>query len=290
MVEKSYWRRLTSRISPGFASGVVAALVDTAGGYAGFTLFPEDSSVLTVEFKLNLLAPAKGDRIVAEGFVVKPGKSLAITRGEVHAEEGNKRTLVAIMQQTLMIMHGRAVMRGAKSSLVVVDMPFGSYEESPQAAFRTAARVMQETGAAAVKLEGGAVMAETVAFLTQRGIPVIGHVGLTPQAVNVLGGYNARGRSEAEAKKIIADAVALETLATYTGGTFAVLDKNPERIFERVMDALRDLAPVALVATIPNLFVVHPSVPARSLAAHVSVFLHLCSGRSDVASSQGRGP
>lgn len=89
-------------------AGIVGTIVDSAGGYAGFTLFPEDASVLTVEFKLNLLAPAKGDRIVAEGFVVKPGKSLAITRGEVHAEEGSKRTLVAIMQQTLMVMHGRA--------------------------------------------------------------------------------------------------------------------------------------------------------------------------------------
>ena len=89
-------------------AGIVSAIVDSAGGYAGFTLFPEDASVLTVEFKLNLLAPAKGDRIVAEGFVVKPGRSLAITRGEVHAEEGGKRALVAIMQQTLMVMHGKS--------------------------------------------------------------------------------------------------------------------------------------------------------------------------------------
>ena len=88
-------------------AGIVAALVDTAGGYAGFTLFPADSSVLTVEFKLNLLAPAEGDRLVAEGFVVKPGRTLAITRGEVHAEKGGQRTLVALMQQTLMVMHGK---------------------------------------------------------------------------------------------------------------------------------------------------------------------------------------
>jgi uncharacterized protein (TIGR00369 family) len=89
-------------------AGVVATLVDSAGGYAGYTLFPENSSVLTVEYKLNLLAPAQGDRIVAEGFVVKPGRTLAITRGEVHAERGGERTLVAIMQQTLMVMHGKA--------------------------------------------------------------------------------------------------------------------------------------------------------------------------------------
>ena len=88
-------------------AGVVGTLVDTAGGYAGFTLFPADSSVLTVEFKLNLLAPATGDRLVAEGFVVKPGRTLAITRGEVHAEKDGKRTLVALMQQTLIVMHGK---------------------------------------------------------------------------------------------------------------------------------------------------------------------------------------
>ena len=88
-------------------AGILAALIDSAGGYAGYTLFPADSSVLTVEFKLNLLAPAQGERIVAEGFVVKPGRTLAITRGEVHAERGGARTLVAIMQQTLMVMHGK---------------------------------------------------------------------------------------------------------------------------------------------------------------------------------------
>jgi uncharacterized protein (TIGR00369 family) len=89
-------------------AGVVAAIVDSAGGYAGFTLFPETASVLTVEFKLNLLAPASGERLVAEGFVVKPGRTLAVTRGEVHAVHGGKRTLVALMQQTLMVMHGKA--------------------------------------------------------------------------------------------------------------------------------------------------------------------------------------
>jgi uncharacterized protein (TIGR00369 family) len=88
-------------------AGVVAAIVDTAGGYAGFTFFPADASVLTVEYKLNLLAPAVGDRLVAEGFVVKPGRTLAITRGEVHAEQGGRRTLVALMQQTLMVMRGK---------------------------------------------------------------------------------------------------------------------------------------------------------------------------------------
>ena len=89
-------------------AGIVGTIVDSAGGYAGYTLFPEDSSVLTVEFKLNLLAPAAGDRLVAEGQVVKAGRTLAITRGEVFAEADGKRTLVALMQQTLMVMHGKS--------------------------------------------------------------------------------------------------------------------------------------------------------------------------------------
>ena len=88
-------------------AGIVGAIVDSAGGYAGFTLFPADSSVLTVEFKLNLLAPADGELLVAEGFVVKSGRTLVITRGEVHAERAGERTLVALMQQTLMVMHGK---------------------------------------------------------------------------------------------------------------------------------------------------------------------------------------
>jgi uncharacterized protein (TIGR00369 family) len=88
-------------------AGVVAMIVDSAGGYAGFTLFPASASVLSVEFKINMLAPAQGERIVAEGFVVKSGRTLTITRGEVHAESAGRRTLVALMQQTLIAMHGR---------------------------------------------------------------------------------------------------------------------------------------------------------------------------------------
>ena len=88
----------------GYSGG---SLIDSADGYAGYTLFPEDSSVLTVEYKLNLLAPAQGERVIAEGFVVKPGRTLAITRGEIHAERSGVRTLVAIMQQTLMVMRGK---------------------------------------------------------------------------------------------------------------------------------------------------------------------------------------
>ncbi len=94
----------------------------------------------------------------------------------------------------LMIMHGKAVMRGTRRALVVVDMPFGTYEESPEVAFRNAARIMKETGAGAVKLEGGRRMAETIRFLVERGIPVMAHIGLTPQSVNTLGGFRTQGR------------------------------------------------------------------------------------------------
>jgi 3-methyl-2-oxobutanoate hydroxymethyltransferase len=109
----------------------------------------------------------------------------------------------------MMCAHGAAVVRGSWHALVAVDMPFGSYEGSVEQAFASASRVMKETGCAAIKLEGGAAMAPTIEYLTHRGIPVIGHVGLTPQAVNILGGYGARGKSDAEAKKIVGDAKAV---------------------------------------------------------------------------------
>ena len=118
----------------------------------------------------------------------------------------------------MMSNHGAAVVRGSYHSVVIVDMPFGSYESSPQQAFASASEILKRTGCAGVKLEGGAAMAETVAFLSARGIPVMGHVGLTPQAVNALGGYGARGRSAAEAEKIAGDAVALDQ-----AGAFAIV-------------------------------------------------------------------
>ncbi len=118
----------------------------------------------------------------------------------------------------MMANHAAAVVRGSYHAVVVVDMPFGAYEASPEDAFDSAAQLLKASGAAAVKLEGGEAMAETVEFLVKRGIPVMGHVGLTPQAVNVLGGYAARGRSDAEAEKIVGDARALEQ-----AGAFAIV-------------------------------------------------------------------
>ena len=118
----------------------------------------------------------------------------------------------------MMAAHGAAVVRGSYHAVVVIDMPFGSYEASPEKAFESAAWLLKQTGAAAVKLEGGTAMAPTVRFLLERGIPVMGHVGLTPQAVNTLGGYGARGRSQAEAAKIVADATSVAE-----AGAFAIV-------------------------------------------------------------------
>lgn len=133
----------------------------------------------------------------------------------------------------MMILHGRAVVRGAQKAMPVIDMPFGSYEESPQQAYRNAARLMAETGAPAVKLEGGVHMAETIAFLTARGVPVMAHVGLTPQAVNTFGGYKVVGRGE-EAEKVMADARAIEEAGAFS----VVLEKVPEGLAARITQSL----------------------------------------------------
>ena len=117
-----------------------------------------------------------------------------------------------------MILHGRAVVRGTKRALVVVDMPFGSYEESPEIAFRNAVRILKETGCGAVKLEGGRRLAGTIRFLVERGIPVMAHIGLTPQSVNTLGGFKAQGRSAAQWESIADDARAVAE-----AGAFAVV-------------------------------------------------------------------
>lgn len=116
----------------------------------------------------------------------------------------------------MMIAHGAAVVRGSARALVTVDLPFASYQESPAAAFRAAARVLAETGASSVKLEGGTEMAATVRFLVERGVPVMGHVGLKPQSVNVLGGYKAQGRDRMAAEKIIADAEAIASAGAFS--------------------------------------------------------------------------
>ncbi|MER2534878.1 MAG: 3-methyl-2-oxobutanoate hydroxymethyltransferase [Rhizobiaceae bacterium] len=133
----------------------------------------------------------------------------------------------------MMVMHAKAVRLGTQKALLVVDMPFGSYEESPAQAFRNAARIMAETGAGAVKLEGGEHMAETIAFLVARGIPVMAHIGLTPQSVNVFGGYQVQGRG-ADAARIMRDAQAV----TGAGAFSVVIEKVSEPLARAITDRI----------------------------------------------------
>jgi len=133
----------------------------------------------------------------------------------------------------MMILHGRAVARGLHKAMLVIDMPFGSYEESPAQAFRNAARLMRETGAVAVKLEGGQHMAQTIAFLVARGVPVMAHIGLTPQTVNTLGGYKVQGRGAA-AETLLADAIAVSDAGAFS----VVLEKLPATLAEQSTAAI----------------------------------------------------
>jgi 3-methyl-2-oxobutanoate hydroxymethyltransferase len=134
----------------------------------------------------------------------------------------------------MMCAHGAAVVRGSWHALVAVDMPFGSSEGCPEQAFASAARIMKETGCAAVKLEGGEVMAPTIRFLAERGIPVIGHVGLTPQAVNVLGGYGARGKEQKEADKILRDAKAVADAGAFCIVVEGVMEQIATKVAQGV--------------------------------------------------------
>ncbi len=139
----------------------------------------------------------------------------------------------------MMILQGHAVMRGSKQALIVVDMPFGSYEESPEAAFRNAARIMKETGCGAIKLEGGSLMAPTIDFLTSRGIPVMAHIGLTPQSVNTMGGFKVQGKSKDEWAIIEEDARAVSD-----AGAFSVVI---EGVAAPLADKLTEIVPIPTI-------------------------------------------
>jgi 3-methyl-2-oxobutanoate hydroxymethyltransferase len=130
----------------------------------------------------------------------------------------------------MMILQGHAVMRGSHRALVVIDLPFGSYEASREQAFASAARVMKETGCGAIKLEGGKRMADTIAFLTERGVPVMAHVGLTPQAINVLGSFRAQGRDQADWAPIEEDARAVAAAGAFSVVIEAVAEPLAARI------------------------------------------------------------
>jgi 3-methyl-2-oxobutanoate hydroxymethyltransferase len=134
----------------------------------------------------------------------------------------------------MMILQGRAVMRGSQQALVVVDMPFGSYEASKEQAFHSAVRILKETQCGAVKLEGGERMAETVAFLTQRGIPVMGHIGLTPQSINTLGSFRAQGREQGSWEPIENDAQAISQAGAFSIVIEAVAEPLARKITEQI--------------------------------------------------------
>lgn len=145
---------------------------------------------------------------------------------------GEGSTLQADME--MMIRHGRAVQNASSKALVVIDMPFGSYQESKEEAFRNAARILKETGASSVKLEGGAEMAETIAYLVARSIPVVGHVGLQPQSVNTMGGFKTQGLDEQGAQKILTDAKAVEEAGAYA----IVLEGVAEKLAAEITQAV----------------------------------------------------
>ena len=155
---------------------------------------------------------------------------------------GMDSTLGVTME--MMIAHGRAVAQRSDHACVVIDMPFASYEESPEQAYRNAARIMRETGCAAVKLEGGVEMAATIDFLVKRGIPVLAHIGLMPQSVNATGGFSARGRGEDEAAAILADAHAVAD-----AGAFAVVIEGTVEPLARAITAAIDIPTIGIGAS-----------------------------------------
>lgn len=162
----------------------------------------------------------------AHADVILVGDSLGMV---VH---GMTSTLGVTME--MMILHGQAVMRGSRRAMVVIDMPFGSYEESPEQAFRNAARLMAETGCGAVKLEGGSRMAPTIRFLVERGIPVMAHVGLTPQSTNVLGGFKTQGRDQSSWPAHLTDAQAVAEAGAFSVVIEGVMEALADRITESV--------------------------------------------------------
>ncbi|MEQ8287741.1 3-methyl-2-oxobutanoate hydroxymethyltransferase [Thalassospira sp.] len=145
----------------------------------------------------------------------------------------------------MMVNHGKAVMRGSKNACVVVDLPFGSYQESKEQAFRTASHIIAETGCAAVKLEGGAEMAETIAFLNARGIPVMAHIGLMPQQVNTMGGFKSQGRGDEAAQKMITDAKAVAK-----AGAFCVVVEGTVEPVARTITETIDVPTIGIGASV----------------------------------------
>ncbi|MCH2275855.1 3-methyl-2-oxobutanoate hydroxymethyltransferase [Thalassospira sp.] len=145
----------------------------------------------------------------------------------------------------MMINHGKAVMRGSSNACVIVDLPFGSYQESKEQAFRTASRILAETGCTGVKLEGGAELADTIAFLSQRGIPVMAHIGLMPQQVNTMGGFKSQGRGDDAAAKVLADAKAVAQAGAFS----VVVEGTVEAVARRITTEI-DIPTIGIGASV----------------------------------------
>ena len=187
------------------------------------------------------IAARKGDTpIVALTAYTAPMAALVDDHAEVILVGDSLGMVVHGLPSTIgvtvemMILHGQAVMRGSQKAMVVIDMPFGSYEENPQQAFRNACRIMTETAAGAVKLEGGARMAPTIRFLTERGIPVMGHIGLTPQATLTMGGFRTQGREHDTWPAHVEDARAV----TEAGAFSIVVEGVMEGLADRITGAV----------------------------------------------------
>lgn len=146
--------------------------------------------------------------------------------------QGNETTLPVTLDE--MIYHTKAVCKGVDRAMVVVDMPFMSYQTNPEEGFRNAGRIMKETPAGGVKLEGGQRVAETVHKITEAGIPVMGHIGLTPQSIHQFGSYKARGKDEAEANRLVEDAKILQEAGAFS----VVLEKIPAALAKRVTESI----------------------------------------------------
>lgn len=195
----------------------------------------------TKRISVPQIAARKGDTpIVALTAYTAPMAAMVDAHAEVILVGDSLGMVVHGLPSTIgvtvemMILHGQAVMRGSSRAMVVIDMPFGSYEESPEQAFRNAARILAETGSGAVKLEGGQRIAETIHFLTSRGIPVMGHIGLTPQATLTMGGFKTQGRDESDWPVHIADAKAVSDAGAFSLVVEGVMEKLAMQITDAV--------------------------------------------------------
>ena len=240
-------RGAPANVADGFFGGVGAS-----GARGDLKEYPVSKEVVTARISTRDIRLRKaGEPIVALTAYTAPMARLLDSHVDLLLVGDSLGMVIYGMETTLgvtldmMVAHSQAVVRASKHACVIVDMPFGSYQESPQQAFRNAARIMMETGAAGVKLEGGSEMAETIAFLTVRGIPVLGHVGLMPQSVHAMGGFRCQGRGEDEARRVRGDAKAVAA-----AGAFAVVLEGTVEPVARAISGEIDVPTIGIGASV----------------------------------------